>query len=29
MGIIENKLDVIVENESKSFVKDYVGVEKI
>ena len=29
MGIKENKLDVIVENESKSFVKDYVGVEKI
>ena len=29
MNIKENKLDVIVENESKSFVKDYVGVEKI
>ena len=29
MTIKENKLDVIVENESKSFVKDYVGVEKI
>ena len=29
MNIKENKLDVIVENESKSFVKDYTGVEKI
>ncbi len=29
MTIKENKLDVIVENESKSFVKDYVDVEKI
>ena len=29
MTLKENKLDVIVENESKSFVNDYVGVEKI